>query len=163
MQIDRRSAKIYLWLHAGLVAALLLFPLYRALTDHMTALFSGCFLHDHLYLYCPACGGTRALAALLRLDVVSALRFNPFLVLVAVLAVAFDVWALVRLLRAVAIAWVVLDRVGRFDDRLCSLAQLSHDRTRIRSHGRSGKFLASLKMKSLYILFVPTSFFSEGL
>lgn len=99
MQIDRRSAKIYLWLHAGLAAALLLFPLYRALTDHMTALFSGCFLHDHLYLYCPACGGTRALAALLRLDVVSALRFNPFLVLVAVLAVAFDVWALVRLLR----------------------------------------------------------------
>ena len=45
------------------------------------------------------CGGTRALDALLHLDFFAAFCFNPFVLLVVLLAVVLDVIALVRLLR----------------------------------------------------------------
>ena len=46
-----------------------------------------CFLNDVLHLYCPLCGGTRAVLALLRLDIPTAFCYNPgvFLLLPAVL------------------------------------------------------------------------------
>lgn len=44
-----------------------------------------CAYRLHFRRYCPACGGTRALEALLRLDVVQSLRCNPIVVLLAVL------------------------------------------------------------------------------
>lgn len=40
-----------------------------------------CPLHDLLHLYCPLCGGTRALLALLRFDFPTAFRLNPAVLL----------------------------------------------------------------------------------
>ena len=100
--INRRAGKQYLILHAGLLTVLLLFPLYRALTSYITQFVAGCMLHDYLFIYCPLCGGTRAVESLLHLDVAAALRFNPFVVFVILLAVIFDIIALVRLLRGKA-------------------------------------------------------------
>ena len=97
--IQKKSAKIYLWLHVALAVALLLFPLYRLLADRVTDVLIGCFLHDRLFLYCPLCGGTRALAALLRLDLVEAFAHNAYVTVLAFLAIALDVWAFVRLCR----------------------------------------------------------------
>lgn len=36
-----------------------------------------CPLHDLLHIYCPFCGGSRAVLSLLRLDFPTALRINP--------------------------------------------------------------------------------------
>ena len=36
-----------------------------------------CPLHDLLHVYCPFCGGSRAILSLLRLDFATAFRLNP--------------------------------------------------------------------------------------
>jgi|APCry1669189000_1035189.scaffolds.fasta_scaffold18199_2 hypothetical protein len=48
-----------------------------------------CVTNRCLGLHCPACGLTRAIASLLRLDPQAAVQFNPLVVLVAPLAVLF--------------------------------------------------------------------------
>ncbi len=97
--INRRSARRYLLFHAGLLLLLLLFPLYRAVASHVTQFVTGCVIHDRFFVYCPLCGGTRALDALLHFDLLAALRFNSFVAFAAVLAVVLDLIALARLLR----------------------------------------------------------------
>lgn len=37
-----------------------------------------CYYLSNFGIYCPGCGNTRCIAALLRLDIISAFRFNPF-------------------------------------------------------------------------------------
>lgn len=107
--IHRSSAKKYLMFHAGLLLLLLLFPLYRALASYVTQFVTGCMIHDYLFIYCPLCGGTRAMDALLHLDVVAALRFNPLVVVLTALAIAFDTVALIRLLKGETRLWIFPD------------------------------------------------------
>ncbi len=95
----RKKVKIYLLLHIALLTAALMLPLYRAVAARMNELFTGCILHDRLFLYCPFCGGTRAVEALLRLDFSAAWAYNPMVVLLGILFLALDVWALVRLIK----------------------------------------------------------------
>jgi len=57
-----------------------------------------CLLHDVFGLYCPFCGGTRAVGALLTGDLVGALRVNAAVVLSLPLLIWADVRALVRIL-----------------------------------------------------------------
>jgi hypothetical protein len=99
MRIDRKSAWIWLGAHVILLIALLLFPLYRRIAEFLTVIFTSCILHDRFHLYCPLCGGTRALDALLSFDITSAFSFNPCVVLLALAFVAWDLRALIRLLR----------------------------------------------------------------
>ena len=94
------AKKQFLWLHAGLLAAALLFPLYVRLARSLSGLTaSGCFLHDRLFLYCPLCGGTRAVEALLRLQFAEAFSYNPLVVVGIVIFLVLDVIALIRLFR----------------------------------------------------------------
>ena len=97
--MDPRAKRFFIWLHVGLLAAVLLFPLYRFLTDLVPKHIPECFLHDFLFLYCPFCGGTRAIGALLKLQIGKALCYNPLVVLMAVAALAADVRAWIRLRR----------------------------------------------------------------
>ncbi|MBQ2734420.1 MAG: DUF2752 domain-containing protein [Clostridia bacterium] len=46
----------------------------------LASFFSGCLMHDWLHLYCPLCGGTRAVKALLHVDFGAALRYNAAVV-----------------------------------------------------------------------------------
>ncbi len=107
--MDRRAFKRFLWLHAGALAALALFPLYRWGTGLLSKYVPGCALHDFLHLYCPMCGGTRALASLLRLDLLAALKQNAFAVLLFGTVLVFYVIAWIRLLRGEVRLWRVPD------------------------------------------------------
>lgn len=100
-----RAWKPFLLMHAGLVLVALLFPLYRAVAGRITRILSGCLLHDYLFLYCPLCGGTRALGALLQLDLLAALHYNAFVVLLTVVFLIWDVAVLIRILRGSENAW----------------------------------------------------------
>lgn len=37
-----------------------------------------CFFYSNFNIYCPACGNTRCIASLINLDILSAIRYNPF-------------------------------------------------------------------------------------
>lgn len=53
----------------------------------------GCLVKRLFHLYCPLCGGTRALDALLHLELVRALTLNPLVVVAAVALLVWDVLA----------------------------------------------------------------------
>lgn len=105
--MNRKAAKRYALLHAFLIVAAALFPLYVKLAAKISDGLPTCFLHDFLFLYCPLCGGTRAVSALLRLDIPAALRYNAFVVVIIAAALIFDGIALVRLLRGEKQLWRV--------------------------------------------------------
>lgn len=79
--IKRRKA---LWLLLLLDGALLVLAcLVRPLASWMLDAWPDCYIAQRGML-CPSCGGTRAVAALCRGDVVAAWGFNAFVVLLAV-------------------------------------------------------------------------------
>lgn len=53
--------------------------IYLTLASRAPALFA-CVFARRAHLYCPGCGGSRALYALLRLDLLSSLAANPALI-----------------------------------------------------------------------------------
>ena len=86
---------IFLALHGAAILGILLMPLYMKVSAWLGNIFGGCIMH-RFFIYCPLCGGTRAVAALVRLDFLAALQYNAFVVLLCFVALAFDVWAWVR-------------------------------------------------------------------
>lgn len=48
---------------------------------------SGCFVRDRFHIYCPGCGGTRAVEALLRLQPFRSLYYNPVVVLLIIVVI----------------------------------------------------------------------------
>ena len=95
----RRARSLYVGLHLVVLAAFAAFPLYRFFTDRLPAFWLKCFLHDRLFFYCPFCGGTRALEAMLRFDFAEAFTANPWVVLLIAFALVLDVVMFVRFLR----------------------------------------------------------------
>ena len=86
---------IFLALHGVAILAALLLPLYMKIASWIGSILGGCVLH-RFFIYCPLCGGTRAVAALVRLDFVAAWNYNAFVVILAVMAFCLDIWVWVR-------------------------------------------------------------------
>ena len=86
---------IFLALHGAGILMALLFPLYMKAASWISSVFGGCLMH-RFFIYCPLCGGTRAVAALLRFDFAAAWNYNAFVVVLCVVALGLDVWAWVR-------------------------------------------------------------------
>lgn len=85
----------FLALHAGIVLAILLLPLYLRLSAWASGFLGNCILH-RVFLYCPLCGGTRAIASLVSLDFAGAWQSNAFVVLLCIAVLMLDVCAWVR-------------------------------------------------------------------
>lgn len=86
---------MFLGLHAAAIIGAILFPLYVKVANYVSSIFGGCLMH-RFFIYCPLCGGTRAVAALIRLDFEAAWNYNAFVVLLVAVALCLDVWAWVR-------------------------------------------------------------------
>ncbi len=95
MQFPKRH-RAFLISHMILLCGILLFPFYRFISGTVQSLFTGCFLHDFFFLYCPVCGGTRAVSALFRLDIVGALSYNAFVTALLLYLLVIDIFAWVR-------------------------------------------------------------------
>ena len=76
--------------------AVALFPVYRAF---MHAFPMPCGMVEYLHLYCPACGGTRALEALLSFDILRSLYCNPIVVSGALYFLIAEVYMIRHLIR----------------------------------------------------------------
>lgn len=89
----------YLLLHLALAAAGASLLLRAYLTRRLGSSGLYCPMHQLLHLYCPLCGGTRALISLLRLELGVALTANPIVLFTVPILLFFDARALARLLR----------------------------------------------------------------
>ncbi len=58
-----------------------------------------CVLHDLLHIYCPGCGGTRALFALLQGKVLESLWCNPAILLGVLLVLHYEIGVAVTLFK----------------------------------------------------------------
>lgn len=58
-----------------------------------------CVLHDLFHVYCPGCGGTRALFDLLKGDILQSLYHNPAVLLGAILIAYYELGAVITLVR----------------------------------------------------------------
>lgn len=97
--MNKTARNRFLLIHGGLLGVALLFPLYQRLMGWVSPMLAGCFFHDRLFLYCPFCGGTRAVGALLRLQLVQAWNFNPVVTIGVFTFLLLDLLAFIRLLR----------------------------------------------------------------
>lgn len=86
---------IFLALHAAGIMGVLLLPIYMKVSAWISGVLGGCVLH-RFFIYCPLCGGTRAVAALVRFDFLAAWNYNAFVVILAFLALGIDIWMWVR-------------------------------------------------------------------
>ncbi len=79
----RRNANLVML--AGIAGAALLYRF----PPEKYSFYPVCPIHQYLHLYCPGCGSTRALAALLHGRVIEAMHYNPLFV--ALVAAAPDI------------------------------------------------------------------------
>ena len=56
-----------------------------------------CAFFEAFHLYCPGCGGTRSFFALLRLDIISAVKYNVAVPIAAILYIYYDIRAFVAI------------------------------------------------------------------
>ena len=97
--MDKGARNRFLMIHGCLLGLAVLVPLYQRLASLVSSFFIGCFFHDRLFLYCPLCGGTRAVRELLRFQFGKAFAYNPVVVLGILGFLILDGIALIRLLR----------------------------------------------------------------
>ncbi|MBQ8310686.1 MAG: DUF2752 domain-containing protein [Clostridia bacterium] len=104
---------LFLLCHLIIMLGAILMPVYRALIALLPSQLFGCALHDVLFLYCPMCGGTRAVEALLHLDPWGAMCANAYVTVLLFVAVIADAVAWMRyfrkqepLLRIPAWGWI---------------------------------------------------------
>ncbi len=83
MKTARRNANLVVL--AGIAAAILLYRF----PPEQYSFYPACPVYHYLHIYCPGCGSTRALAALLHGRVIDAMHYNPLFVMLLPLLLAF--------------------------------------------------------------------------
>jgi hypothetical protein len=86
---------LFLTLHVAALLAALFMPLYIKVANWLGGVFGGCLMH-RFFIYCPLCGGTRAVAQLTRFHFVEAWNYNALVVILCAVVLGLDVWAWVR-------------------------------------------------------------------
>lgn len=96
MKFNRKQQYlIFLGVNALVVLGALFFPIYAK----FLSVFNRCTLLEVFHIYCPLCGGTRAMNAFLHFDIIASVRYNPIVLICAVLFVAYEVAMLYHLIR----------------------------------------------------------------
>ena len=74
--------------------ALLSFFIFLYIDERTAGELFSCSFHNRLGIYCPGCGITRAVRSLIRLDVLSSLKYNPSALVLAFTAAYYEVRAI---------------------------------------------------------------------
>lgn len=94
----RQERNIFLWVNAGsllVLAGILFWRYFPGLQQFHTT----CMFHELFHLYCPGCGGTRAVYALLELRLWRSFCSHPLVLFLAVLFAEYYIGAIITLIR----------------------------------------------------------------
>ena len=58
-----------------------------------------CYMKHSLGIYCPGCGGSRAVIALFRLDIIASVRYNPLPLIMLLIILYADALALISVVK----------------------------------------------------------------
>lgn len=98
--VTLRRLAVFIAVHTALAGCVFLFGAYLDFTSTSFGKFlASCPMHDLLRVYCPTCGATRAVTALLRFDLLTALRCHTALTVIVIGAVTSDICLLISILR----------------------------------------------------------------
>jgi len=97
------------WLAAASLAGVAI--LYR-FPPEQYSFYPQCPFLRYLHVYCPGCGATRALSALMHLRVTDALHYNAFFVLLAPVLLAYFALAYWRATRNEVFSWPLVPTSG---------------------------------------------------
>ncbi len=95
----KKKWMLYGGVHIALIGLALMFPFYQHVIEWVPERLRGCALHDIFFVYCPVCGGTRAIQALLSFDLVAAWHHNAYVMLLVLVAWIVDLYCLICLIR----------------------------------------------------------------
>ncbi len=96
---QKKYLRVILWTHLGGVLAVPIFLLIAYLTRTWGIFRLGeCYYRLLLHIYCPGCGGTRAIKALVSFDLWEAFVLCPNLFIVAAAILWVDLWFLLSVI-----------------------------------------------------------------
>lgn len=98
MRLSRKSQWIIFGcVNGAMLLTVMAFPFYLALATLFP--IGECALVDLAGIYCPACGGTRALAALFRFDILASVKYNPIVLVLALGFIFYEVFMIKHLIK----------------------------------------------------------------
>ena len=98
MKFSRKEQWLMFSMTNGLaILAIVLFPLYLKYC-HMLPV-SSCIMLEVLHIYCPACGVTRAIYSLLHFDILNSIKYNPIVVIGAILFIIYQIAVIKHLIK----------------------------------------------------------------
>lgn len=95
----RKGIRNLVLLNLGLLCVFAAFLLYALTLKRITVPYVYCLMYSLFHLYCPFCGGTRAIFDILNLDMLSAIKHNVFLIYLIIAFVFYDIRALSMILK----------------------------------------------------------------
>lgn len=94
----KQERNIFLWVNIGCLILLAVLMIWKYCT-WIHAFFTPCIIHDYLHVYCPGCGGTRAVYALLGLNIWESFVYHPIVPFCALVFVDYYIGAIITLIR----------------------------------------------------------------
>lgn len=95
----KKALTLLLTLNLALLTATLLYAFFTVRAWEAGEELIPCFYKNSLHFYCPGCGGSRAVVAILRLDFLAALTYSPAVVVAFVLIAYLDVLAILAIIK----------------------------------------------------------------
>ena len=105
-RFSRKAGRLFILIGVPAVALLAAFLVYSHNPNLESRYYLPCFFHKLTGLYCPGCGNTRALYALLHLDFSGMLNNNALFPFLAVLLIWLTAGEYLKLLFGKRILWV---------------------------------------------------------
>lgn len=91
--------KVYLGITALLILAFIYFISYKIFGFRVNFSLTPCLFHDLLHLYCPGCGGTRAVQALMDFRFVDSFLYHPIVLYAAVVSAYYYIGATITYIK----------------------------------------------------------------
>lgn len=92
-----KRVKRIITLNSMMLFVLIAFLIFSELASKFS--FGECLFLKTFHLYCPGCGGTRSLKALINFDIISSFRYNACLPLAVIIYIYYNVRYIVAIVR----------------------------------------------------------------